>query len=36
MAFVIFLLPALLMIFDGMLVKENKILDVIKQKIGRK
>ena len=36
MAFVIFLLPALLMIFDGMLVKENKMLAAIKQKIGRK
>ena len=36
MAFVIFLLPALLMIFDGLLVKENKMLTAIKQKIGRK
>ncbi len=36
MAFVIFLLPALLILFDGLLVWENKMIITLKQKLGMK
>ena len=36
MAFVIFLLPALLILFDGLLVWENKMIIILKQKLGMK
>ena len=36
MTFVIFLLPALLILFDGLLVWENKMIITLKQKLGMK
>ena len=36
MTFVIFLLPALLILFDGLLVWENKMIIILKQKLGMK
>lgn len=36
MTFVIFLLPALLILFDGLLVWENKVIIILKQKLGMK